>query len=221
MFAKHAARTVVSIPIALVAFPLLVTAQSLGAGESGRRALMQRAEEIALARSAAPADVSDSAEVWVLAAHGYELAEPGTNGVACMVARDWLVSIEPICYDPEAAATIMRIGMRRIELLHAGTALATANATVSAELASGALRLPRRPALAYMLSSGQKLVNDEGNPVGRWQPHLMLYYPYLTAADLGLRGDGDPGTIMVSAGGAATSVMIMVVREFVEPRRTS
>ncbi|MCI0432579.1 MAG: hypothetical protein L0271_02860 [Gemmatimonadetes bacterium] len=205
---------------ALAVLPAAGAGQSLGSGESGRRTLLPPAEEIALARSAAHPEVSDSAEVWVLGAGGFELAERGTNGVACIVARDWLASLEPICYDPEAAASIMRIGMRRTELLHAGRPVQEVDAVVSAELTSGALRLPRRPAMAYMLSAGQKLINEEGRPVGRWQPHLMLYYPYLTAADLGLRGEGDPRTVIVSDNGAATSVMILIVRDFVEPRIT-
>ena len=45
--------------------------------------------EIALARSAAPASVSDKAEILVLGAHGYETAVKGTNGFVCYVGRSW------------------------------------------------------------------------------------------------------------------------------------
>jgi len=223
MHTHHALRNTRAVAIAigvvaLFASTTLVSAQSIGSGEPGRRALLPRAEEIALARSAAPASVSDSAEVWILAGDRYELAEPGSNGVACLVSRDWLASLEPICYDAEAAATIMRIGMRRTELLHGGRSLDATNAQVSSELASGALRLPRRPALAYMMSAAQKLISDDGTPVGAWKPHLMLYYPYITAADLGLSGQGDPQTVMLSGSGGATSVMIFVLSDFVQPR---
>src|SRR5688500_16889322 len=67
-----------------------MTAQSKGAGQSGARTLLPRAEEIALARSAAPAEVSRSATVWVLTHSGYVVAEKGTNGVACYVGRSWI-----------------------------------------------------------------------------------------------------------------------------------
>src|SRR5689334_21642093 len=48
-----------------------------------------RAEEIALARSAAPPSISTSAEVLVLGDRGYETAVTGTNGFVCLVERSW------------------------------------------------------------------------------------------------------------------------------------
>lgn len=49
----------------------------------------QENSEIALARSAAPASISDSAEVMVLGRHGYMTAVKGTNGFLCIVERSW------------------------------------------------------------------------------------------------------------------------------------
>ena len=43
--------------------------------------------EIALARSAAPASISDGAEVMVLGPKGYTTAVKGTNGFLCIVER--------------------------------------------------------------------------------------------------------------------------------------
>jgi hypothetical protein len=45
--------------------------------------------EIALARSAAQASVSDGAEVMVLGPKGYTTAAKGTNGFLCIVERSW------------------------------------------------------------------------------------------------------------------------------------
>jgi hypothetical protein len=193
-------------------------AQSAGSGEPGARHLLPRAEEVALARSAATSDVSDSAAVWVLSERGFEQAAPGTNGVACFLSRDWLASLEPICYDPEGAATIMRIAMRRNELLHQGVSVADADQRIAEAIATGELRLPTRPALAYMFSSAQRLISDDGRPVGAWHPHLMLYSPYLTAAGLGLGAEGAGGTAFVSDGGTPLAVLIVKVQEFVDPR---
>jgi len=195
-----------------------VSAQSAGSGEPGARSLLPRAEEVALARSAATPDISDSAEVWVLTAAGYERAVRGTNGVSCFVSRDWLASVEPICYDPEGAGTIMKIGMRRVELLHAGVPVAEADRRIAEGIAGGDLRLPRRPALAYMLSSAQRLISDDGRPVGAWHPHLMLYYPYLNAGALGLGTGAVGGTTFVSDGDTPLSVLIVRLPEFVDPR---
>src|SRR5579871_1273489 len=47
------------------------------------------AEEVALARSAAPDSVSRDAEVLALGEHGYDTAAKGTNGVVCVVERSW------------------------------------------------------------------------------------------------------------------------------------
>jgi hypothetical protein len=196
--------------LAAVLMPAGAGAQSAGAGEPGLRTLLPRAEEVALARSAATPDVSDSAAVWVLTATGYELAIPGTGGVSCLVSRDWLQSLEPICYDAEGAETIMKIGMRRIEMLHQGV--------LAAAIATGELRLPTRPALAYMLSSAQRLISDDGRPVGAWAPHLMLYYPYMSAAALGIGPAGVGGTTFVSDGGTPLAVLIVKLQDFVDPR---
>jgi hypothetical protein len=60
--------------LVLVALPIwTVTAAAQGPGtyQSGRRVLLPRAREIALARSAAPPTVSDSATIYVLGDQGY------------------------------------------------------------------------------------------------------------------------------------------------------
>lgn len=192
-------------------------AQSTGSGEPGARALLPREREILLARSAAPSAVSDAAAVWVLGPDGYELAEAGSSGAACFVSRDWLDSLEPVCYDPEAARTIMRIGMRRVEMLHAGRPVAEVDRALERAIADGELPLPERVAVAWMQSSAQRLVSDDGTPVGAWRPHLMLYSPYLTAADLGFRQASAPEELILVDAGLPTSMMMIVVDRFVDP----
>jgi hypothetical protein len=51
--------------------------------------LMDRNQEIALARSAAPEAISRDATVLVLGRHGYETAVEGKNGWVCWVGRGW------------------------------------------------------------------------------------------------------------------------------------
>src|SRR5450432_1711957 len=63
--------------------------------------------EIALARSAAPASVSDSAEVMVLGPTGYTTAVKGTNGFLCIVERSWgAATDEPEFWNPKVRAPI-------------------------------------------------------------------------------------------------------------------
>ena len=82
---------------------------------------------------------------------------------------------------------------------------------------SGKYRLPRRPAMSYMMSSGQVLYDDDGNRVGRWQPHLMIFYPNLTPADLGLGGSPSPEAAVVVDEGLPLSNIMIVVKDFVDP----
>jgi len=49
--------------------------------------LMPKDAEIALARSAAPASISDRATVKVLTKSGFEVAQQGDNGSVCIVMR--------------------------------------------------------------------------------------------------------------------------------------
>ena len=51
--------------------------------------MMSQDAEIALARSAAPANVSDRATIKVLNESGFEVAIEGDNGFVCMVMRAW------------------------------------------------------------------------------------------------------------------------------------
>jgi len=74
--------------------------------------LLPEAEEIALARSAAPPEISGAADIWVLRRGGHERMVSGTNGAACIVARDHPESLYPICYDAAAVRTVLPIQLR-------------------------------------------------------------------------------------------------------------
>ena len=60
--------------------------------------------EIALARSAAPASISDGAEVMVLGRKGFTTAVKGTNGFLCVVERSWGAATDaPEFWNPKSA----------------------------------------------------------------------------------------------------------------------
>ena len=189
------------------------------AARSGRRALLPRAEEIVLARSAAPASVSDSATVYVLADTGFVVAVRGSNGAACFVDRSWSLALEPHCFDAEGAATIMLMHMRHLELVQRGVSYEDAERQLATELSSGRFRLPRRPAMSYMMSAEQLLYDDEGKRVGNWQPHLMIYYPFLRNADIGASAP-DISAAAVDNEGQPDASMVIVVKKFVQPVRS-
>lgn len=185
-------------------------------GDPGPREILERDREIALARSAAPSSVSADATVLVLERGGYVVAEEGTSEVTCYVSRDWEESLEPLCFDAEGSRTILPIYLRRAELRERGLSLAEIEADIADGLRTGRLRLPTRPAIGYMMSSEQVLFAPDGRNVGAWRPHVMIYYPYLEATDVGLGGEPALPVVMSSPGGATAS-MIVVVPDFVEP----
>jgi len=189
-------------------------AQSAGAGRTGPRALLPREREIALARTAAPPAVSRGATVMVLTERGFEVGVKGTSGVTCVVNRSHPESLEPHCFDPEGSATVMPMELRRTELLREGKSGEEIDREIAAGLLEGRYRLPRRPAMSYMMSAEQVLYDDEGKRVGKWQPHVMIYFPHLTSADLGLGGPPSTQAALVVDEGKAVSNIMIVVQEF-------
>lgn len=200
----------------LASAPPLV-AQSTAAGRAGPRIMLPRDREIALARSAAPPEVSREATIMVFTERGFEVAEPGSNGVTCVVNRSQPQSLEPHCFDAEGSATVLPVELRRTELLRQGRSLAEIDREIGEGMLSGKYRLPRRPAMSYMMSSGQVLYDDDGTRVGQWQPHIMIFYPNLTQADLGLGGAPSPRAAIVVDPGRPLSNIMVVVKEFVDP----
>ena len=182
---------------------------------AGPRKVLAVSHEIAMARSAAPASIADSASVYVFTDTGYVLAERGSNGAACYVSRSWPASIEPHCFDSEGAATILPMHMREVELLHRGLSPADAEREIGAGISSGRFRLPRRPAVSYMMSSAQELISDEGKAVGKWRPHVMIYYPFLESDG---PGQPDMKAAIITGAHTATSSIMFVVPEFVQVR---
>jgi hypothetical protein len=191
-------------------------AQQSGAGRPGPRPLLPRDREIALARSAAPASVTAGARIYVFTDSGFVVAERGTSDVACMVNRSWPDSLEPECFDPEAAATIMPMEMRRTVLLHRGRSSEQVERDIADGLAAGTFRSPSRLAVQYMMSAAQRLISDEGKPVGAWRPHVMIFYPYLTNAQVGHQGEPDLSAGMVVDPGRPTANLMVVVPAFVD-----
>lgn len=187
-----------------------VAGQSREAGSAGPRSVLPRGREVALARSAAPAAVSADATVLAWNGSDFEVAVEG-DGVTCYVGRSRVDSLEPHCFDEEGARTILPIHLLETRLLHEGRTSEEIDAAVGEGLRSGALRLPRRPAMSYMMSAGQQLISDDGRPVGAWESHLMIYYPYLTQEDLGLGAvPSTEAAVVVDPGTPFSNIMIVL-----------
>jgi len=204
--------------LAALTLPAVAAAQGAAAVKtSGLRPLLPRDREVALARSAAPANVSQDATILVLQRGGYVVAVEGTNGVTCLVDRSQPKSLEPHCYDAEGSATVLQMRLRQAALREEGLSAEEIDRRIAEELRLGKLRLPSRPVMTYMMSAAQDLYDDEGNHAGAWKPHLMIYYPYLTAEGFGLGGPPSTAAAVVVDPGTPYSNIMIVVREFVDP----
>jgi hypothetical protein len=210
-------RRVLLSAVLLVVLAVDANGQGQGSGRAGKRALLARDLEIALARSAAPKEVSTAAEIFVLTERGYEVAVRGTNGNACLVSRSWPESLEPQCFDPEAVRTVMQTELHRGALLQAGASMETITREIEEGLRRGTFRAPSRPAMTYMMSSAQVLYNDAGKRVGAWQPHLMIFYPNLTNEQLGLGSTPNPAAAMVVDPGQPLANIMIIVKKAIDP----
>lgn len=161
---------------------------------------MARADEIALARSAAPASVSDHAEVIVLGEHGYETAVNGTNGFVCFVGRSWDVGFDnpefwnpkmrsPQCYNQASVRSMLPRYLERTKWVLAGVSKAEMQAREAAEWKTGKLRAPEPGAVSFMMSKGGYL-NDA--VAGPWHPHFMMFVPRSDASQWGADMPGSP-----------------------------
>ena len=161
-----------------------------------------RAAEVALARSAASPQISDSATVMVLTRSGFVQAARGTNGFTCMVLHSfdsrigdpgfWDARIRaPICLNPAAVRTVLREMLKRSEWIMAGVQPAEIAVRTRKAYASHELLMPDPGAMAYMLSPRQHLANSDPH----WMPHLMFFFDRsFPAASFGT--GGSPTTII-------------------------
>lgn len=181
---------------------------------------LSRAEEIRYAKSAAPADISKDAKVWVLESGHYVVGEQGTSGIACMVARSTATSFEPQCGDAEADATVLAVYRFRVEQRIAGKTQDQITAEVDSGLASGRFRSPKRPALVYMESSAQVLTSPKGTNPSRFMPHVMIYYPFIKNTSMGIVASKSMDVPGVVQENTPLSALVVVTRDWVNPNQT-
>ena len=154
--------------------------------------LMSPQAEIALARSAAPAAISEGATIVVLGKHGYGVAVKGKNGFTCIVERGWTqpfgarnfwdVKVRaPICYNAAAAGTVLVYTFKRTEMVLQGASKSQIQRRIVAAIAAHALPVPAPGAMAYMLSKSQYLNED----AKAWYPHVMVFTSISDSANSG------------------------------------
>jgi hypothetical protein len=155
--------------------------------------------EIALARTAAPASISDQADVMVLRQDGFATVERGSNGFVCVVERSWSKPSDdsdlwnpkvraPICFNPAAARSFLPVILMKTKLVLTGKSQAEIVATTASALDHKELPALEPGAMCYMMSKQQYLSDrDKG-----WHPHVMFYVAGDAAKSWGANADDSP-----------------------------
>jgi hypothetical protein len=156
-------------------------------------------DEIALARSAAPASISADADVLVLGNRGYETAVRGKNGFVCFVERSWANHFDsdefwnprmraPNCFNAPAVRTVLPPYLKRTEWVLAGTSKQELISRTHAALLRKEFVDPEPGSLSYMMSVQGHLNEADGH----WHPHVMFFAPRGAAASWGANLQGSP-----------------------------
>ena len=173
-------------------------------------------DEIALARTAAPASISADAEVLVLGKRGYEVAVKGKNGFVCFVERSWTAGFEdpefwnpklraPNCFNPPAVRSVLPQYLKRTELVLSGASRQQLIDAARAAFASHSFVPPEAGSFSFMLSR-QGYVSDQAE--GPWLPHVMFFVPQGQAAIWGANLEDSP---VLGADGSAVEPTVLFI----------
>lgn len=143
------------------------------------------AAEIAFARTAAPPSVSADAEVLVLTAKGYVVADKGSNGWVCLVGRSWTAGLDdpefwnwhglgPGCLNPPAVRSVLPQYLARTQWAIAGATREEIAAKAKAAYDDHQFGDPAPGSFALMMSKGGYLLGADGP----WHPHVMPFIAY-------------------------------------------
>jgi hypothetical protein len=170
--------------VALTALAVLPSSRLAAQGNDVTAYLTtDRAAELALARTAAPKHVSDSATVLFLTPTGYEEVIRGTNGFTCVVVREFAMPYTdpakwnprvraPHCFNAAATSSVLHQMIEVSKWVVTGVSHAEVLDRTERAFRSRRFTMPPAGAMAYMMSERQYLADDHPH----WMPHLMFYY---------------------------------------------
>ena len=165
----------------------------------GQYRIASSAEEISLARSAAPKSISGDATVLTLGEHGYITAVKGKNDFTCVVERSWAVDFDdpqfwnpklrsPNCFNSAATRTVLATYLERTKWVLAGVSLTVMLERTKSAIAAHTYLMPAPGAMCFMMSK-QGYLNDDS---GHWHPHVMVILAHTDDATWGAGLDGSP-----------------------------
>jgi hypothetical protein len=179
--------------------------------------LLNEALEIAYAKSAAPAAISDAATIMVLRANGYETAIEGTNGMVCYVVRSFggptyippAVTPQykvPECLDPIGVEKLLPLQLYRAELYAQGYSFAEIEQKAKEAFRSGRFQRVKSASISYMLSNAMMYNTGPGSP------HIMIYLPDSYTNEMAGGLSSAEGVLFVEGGPEAPYVAAVIRR---------
>lgn len=184
--------------------------------------LMPQDAEIALAKSAAPDNISNKATIKILTASGFRVVHEGENGFVCLVMRGFGAPTftptnlrnlvydsklrAPICFDPQAAQTVVPYYELRHKLGMEGKSPDEIAKGIQAAYSNGSLPKRDKVSFAYMWSADQIL-----GPAGHWHPHMMVFSPHYENSMLGGNEGGAPAPVVTDDAGTPLAVVVIRV----------
>jgi hypothetical protein len=193
--------------LVLVAMTMIVSSSSaMAQGLTHVDSRTPRVVQVRIAKLAAPKEITDHADIYVIGEHGYELAEQGTNGFSCMIERERPDTVEPECYDAEGTRTTMKVRIYVEQQRASGVSEEEIEHSVRAGYKSGKFSPPSKPGIVYMMSDHNYVLNPETGKIIHFPGHLMFYAPYATEKTVG-SGQGAP---YIVHSGEPDALMIVV-----------
>jgi hypothetical protein len=147
--------------------------------------------QVRIARLAAPKEVSEHANIYVLGERGLILAEKGDNGFSCLIERETRDTMEPECYDAEGSRTTLQVRIYEEQQRANQMSDQEIERSIRAGYKSGKFKAPSKPGIVYMLSDYNYVLNPETKTIIHFPGHLMFYAPYATEKTVG-SGEGAP-----------------------------
>jgi len=218
-----------TLALAMAMAAIGTTRTAAGQGSYPHMAPLQKylpasgAAEVALARSAAPAAVSENAEILVFGATGYETAVRGGNGFVCFVGRSWEQDFDapefwnpnirtPQCWNAAAAKSELPDYLERTKWVLAGVSQKEMLSRTKAAWAAHEFGAPAPQSMVYMMSRDQYIKDPQPGAEARWRPHVMFYVPATRDATWGANVRGGPIFSTTSDAEPITTFFVVVPR---------
>jgi hypothetical protein len=182
------------LALALITFNLVV--QSAPASQPAETTIEQMPPklETQFALSALPPALRDHATVYLLdPKKGYQVSQPGTSGVTCLVERTAWEQADlrndiyvPLCYDSAGSKSYLKVIMDAAALRIQGMSPAALKAEIESRYQNQTYQAPAKAGLSYMVAPVMRTWMMPDFKVRTMSmPHLMFYAPHITNEDIG------------------------------------